>query len=127
MADKFSVTITRASKDLTRAEQIKLTTLNDSVGLDTMLRDATNPVVVDVDYYAILHIDNPNGKNGPVSYNKIVIVDEDGTKYITGSSVFIREFTTLSDLVEGEPFSIRVLRKPTKSDPTRHYLTCMIA
>ena len=58
--------------------------------------------------------------------NNVVIVDEDGTSYLTGSENFMANFLSIAEEMEGEPFEVEVYRKPSKNFNGKDFLTCKL-
>lgn len=122
----YKANITFASKELTGKEKVMLKDLTNAVSLD----DATEgnaPLVVDLDYYALIHIHNERSEKNK-EYDVCVIVDKSGTKYRTGSVGFR---TSLEEIVEdmadtGEEWSLSVYRMPSKNYKGKSFITCSV-
>ena len=123
----YEVTITESSKDLTTREKIKLKDLSICKPLD-QLTAKDDVVIINVDYYVEMSVHNEKAREK--DYDKIVIVDKDGTRYITGSDAFRRSLTDIADdLAEAgelDDFKIRVYRKPSKNYAGKDFLTCSL-
>lgn len=123
----YEVTITESSKDLTTREKIKLKDLSICKQLDQLTAE-DDVVIIDVDYYVEFAVHNEKARDK--DYTKIVIVDKDGTRYITGSDTFRRSLTDIADdLAEAgelDDFKIRVYRKPSKNYAGKDFLTCSL-
>ena len=81
----YKANITFASKELTGKEKVMLKDLTNAISLDDAT-DGNAPLVVDLDYYALIHIHNEHSENK--EYDVCVIVNKAGTKYRTGSESF---------------------------------------
>lgn len=123
----YKVEIAHSTKELTVREKIRIKDLSNAIQLD----DATQPegnVVIDFDYYVILKVHNEFSKDDK-DYNKYVIVDKGGNKFVTGSESFM---TSLEGIVDemadaGETdFEIEVYRKDSKNYTGKQFLTCTI-
>ena len=123
----YEVTITDSSKDLTTREKIKLNDLSICKQLDQLTAE-DDVVIIDVDYYVEFAVHNEKARDK--DYKKIVIVDKDGTRYITGSDTFRRSLVDIADdLAEAgelDDFKIRVYRKPSKNYAGKDFLTCSL-
>lgn len=120
----YSVTISETSKELTARDRVAVKDTTNAVSLD----DATkgSPLLIDLDYYVVLDVHNE--KSEDKDYRKYVVVDKEGTKYVTGSESF---FSSLTEIVEemagsGEDFQVEVYRKPSKNYKGKEFLTCSI-
>lgn len=120
----YSVKIRETSRELTAKERVMLKDTSDAVKLDTVTTDA--PVLIDVDMYAILDIHNEKSDNK--DYANYLVVDKDGTKYVTGSysfwSSFINIYTEMS--TSDEPYNIKVYKLPSKNRQGKDFITCSI-
>jgi len=121
----YKATITFASKELTGKEKVMLKDLTNAISLDDAT-DGNAPLVVDLDYYALIHIHNERSENK--EYDVCVAVDKTGTKYRTGSESFR---TSLEEIVEdmadtGEEWSLSVYRMPSKNYKGKSFITCSV-
>lgn len=122
----YKANITFASKELTGKEKVMLKDLTNAVSLDDAT-DGNAPLVVDLDYYALIHIHNERSEKNK-EYDLCVIVDKSGTKYRTGSVSFR---TSLEEIVEdmadtGEEWSLSVYRMPSKNYKGKSFITCSV-
>lgn len=124
--DNYTVEIEEASKDLTGKEKIQIKDTTDCEHLDTLTENGES-VIIDVDYYAVLHIHNDFAQNDK-DYSNFIIVDKDGTRYSTGSESFWLHFESLyKDMAgESEPWKLKVFRKASKKRPGKSFITCSI-
>ena len=120
----FSVKIKEASKDLTAKERIAIKDTTNAVKLDKATTEGN--VTIDPAYFAVLSVHND--KATPPDYNNYVLVDSDGTKYVTGSQSFWNAFMDIYTEMEGEDevYSIEVYRAPSKNYAGKDFLTCTI-
>lgn len=123
----YKVEIVHSTKELTVREKIRIKDLSNATQLD----EATQPegnFVIDFDYYVILKVHNEFSKDDK-DYNKYVIVDKGGNKFVTGSKSLM---TSLEEIVDemtdaGETdFEIEVYRKDSKNYTGKQFLTCTI-
>lgn len=123
----YKVEIAHSTKELTVREKIRIKDLSNAIQLD----DATQPegnVVIDFDYYVILNVHNEFSKDDK-DYNKYVIVDKGGNKFVTGSESFMSSLEGIVDEMAdaGETdFEIEVYRKDSKNYTGKQFLTCTI-
>lgn len=123
----YKVEIAHSTKDLTVREKIRIKDLDNVIQLDDATQQEGN-IVIDFDYYVILKVHNEFSKDDK-DYNKYVIVDKGGNKFVTGSESFM---TSLEGIVDemvdaGETdFEIEVYRKDSKNYTGKQFLTCTI-
>lgn len=123
----YKVEIAHSTKELTVREKIRIKDLSNAIQLDEATQQEGN-VVIDFDYYVILKVHNEFSKDEK-DYNKFVIVDKGGNKFVTGSESFM---TSLEEIVDemadaGETdFEIAVYRKDSKNYTGKQFLTCTI-
>lgn len=120
----YSASIKEASRELTAKERIMLKDTTSAVKLDqaTQVED----IHISVDSYAILNIHND--KATPTDYENYIILDRNGTKYVTGSQSFWNAFMDIFTEMENETeeWSIRVYRHPSKNYSGKDFITCAI-
>ncbi len=123
----YKATILSSSKSLTAKEKILLKDTSDAIKLDAFTAEH-GEVVIKPAFYATLAIHNE--KSSTPDYTKYIIVDEDGTKYTTGSEAFWSAFRDIVDEMadsgEDEEYAIRVYRLPSKNYTGKDFLTCSI-
>nr|DAW38128.1 MAG TPA: ssDNA binding protein [Caudoviricetes sp.] len=123
----YKVEIVHSTKELTVREKIRIKDLSNVIQLDDATQQEGN-IVIDFDYYVILKVHNEFSKDDK-DYNKYVIVDKSGNKFVTGSESFM---TSLEGIVDemadaGETdFEIEVYRKDSKNYTGKQFLTCTI-
>jgi hypothetical protein len=123
----YKVEIAHSTKELTVREKIRIKDISNAIQLDDATQQEGN-IVIDFDYYVILKVHNEFSKDDK-DYNKYVIVDKSGNKFVTGSESFM---TSLEGIVDemaeaGETdFEIAVYRKDSKNYTGKQFLTCTI-
>lgn len=119
----FKVTIIDGSKEFTAREKIKVKDTSAMVLLNDAVK--TGDVIIDVDGFAVLSVENPKAESG--EYTQTVLIDKNGTYYVTGShslhDSFIDIYADMKD--EQEPWSLRVYTKPSKNF-SGNFITCTI-
>jgi hypothetical protein len=120
----FSVSIRETSREISSKERVKLKDTTNAVKLDTATQEGN--VIINPDMYAILDIHNENGDDK--DYVNYVVIDVDGTKYVTGSQSFWNSFMDIYSEMENETeeWSIEVYRMPSKNRPGKDFITCSI-
>ena len=120
----YSASIKESSRELTAKERIMLKDTTSAVKLDqaTQVED----IHISVDSYAILNIHND--KATPTDYENYIILDKNGTKYVTGSRSFWNAFMDIFTEIENESeeWSIRLYRHPSKNYSGKDFITCAI-
>lgn len=120
----YSVTISETSKELTARARVAVKDTTNAVALDDATKGSS--LLINLDYYVVLDVHNE--KSEDKDYRKYVVVDKEGTKYVTGSESF---FSSLVEIVNemagsGEDFQVEVYRKPSKNYKGKEFLTCSI-
>ena len=120
----YKVTVRYASLDnLSARERIMLKDTSDCVSLDSATTDGI--VTLKPEFYAVLDVHNEDAK-GDKDYTQYIVVDADGTKYITGSESFYSSFIDIAEEMDNEPYEIKVYRKPSKNYSGKDFITCSI-
>lgn len=122
----YKATISYATKELEPKEKIMYKDTTNCVSLDTVTQ-GTDGIVIDVDFAVVLNVHNEKSDNK--DYTKYIIVDKDGTRYITGSESFWSAFENIYDeLADAEikDFQIKAYRLPSKNYAGRDFLTCAL-
>lgn len=120
----YSVSIAQASKELSAKERIQLKDTTSALKLDEVTQ--TEAVVIHPAMYAELDIHNEMSDNK--DYKNYIIVDGDGTKYVTGSDSFWTSFMDIAREMENEneEWAIKVYRMPSKNYKGKEFITCSI-
>lgn len=120
----YSVDIVESNKQLTAKERIKVKDTTSAIRLD----EATQCEAIDInpDTYAVLHIHNEKSDN--TDYTTYIVIDKDGTKYVTGSESFWSSFMNIYEEMDGEQeeWGIKVYRAPSKNYKGKDFITCTI-
>lgn len=123
----YTVTIAESSRELTAKERIALKDTTAAIHLDAETSDAGDAgVIINVDAYVVLNIHND--KSDDKDYNNYIILDKDGTTYVTGSesfwNAFMNIYTEMQD--EDEEWAIKAYRRPSKNYKGKDFITCSI-
>ena len=128
MNANYSVQILSTSKELTHKQRVALKTGNDAISLDQATQE--QDITISPDYYAELEVHNE--KSEDKDYTSFIIVDKNGTSYVTGSQSFISSFKAIFDEMENydgdtEDYEIIVFRKESKNYKGKTFITCRLA
>ena len=120
----YSVSIAKASKELSAKERIQLKDTTSALKLDEVTQ--TEAIIIKPSMYAELDIHNEMSDN--VDYKNYILVDIDGTKYVTGSESFWTSFMDIAREMENETeeWAIKVYRMPSKNYKGKEFITCSI-
>lgn len=121
MSATFTVKIREASKELSAYDRVKYKGLTDAIRLDEA---ANEGVEITPDFYVILDIHNDKGN--PPDYVNYVIVDKDGTKYVTGSASFWNAFMEIHEELEGSDYTIKAYKCDSKNYKDKQFITCSL-
>lgn len=120
----YSVSIAKASRELTAKERIQLKDTTDALKLDEVTQ--TEAIIIKPMLYAELDIHNEMSDNK--DYKNYIVVDEAGQKYVTGSDSFWTSFMDIAREMENETeeWAIKVYRMPSKNYKGKEFITCSI-
>lgn len=120
----YSVEIVETSKNLSAKERVRIKDTTDAIKLDEATQESA--IIINPDMYAVLNIHNEKSDN--VDYKNYIVVDKDGTKYVTGSESFWSSFMNIYDEMDGEQeeWGIKVYRAPSKNYKGKDFITCSI-
>lgn len=123
----YSVKIAEISKEVTAKQRVMLKDTSNAIKLDAVITNNDEKVVINPDYYAVLNIHNEKSDTNK-DYNNYMIVDKDGTKYITGSPSFWDSFNEIYEEMKDvdEDYSIEVYKMDSKNYKGKKFLTCSI-
>lgn len=128
----FTSKIVFASKELTAKERIMLKDTSDARKIDEELESA-DALLINPDWYAQLEVHNEKSKMKDKDYTQYIIVDKDGTRYLTGSESFWKQFRDILDEIEeaeeaGEKidWSLKAFRKESSNFEGKYFITCSI-
>ena len=127
----FSAKIIETTHELTAREKIFMKDTTNANKIDDILDECKENnerfIITPVDY-VILEVHNEKSKDRK-DYNNYVIIDKDGTKYITGSPSFWNSFKEIWDEMRAESdeeFEIEIYKKPSKNYSGKDFITCSI-
>ena len=120
----YSVTIKETSKNLTAKERIAIKDTTSAVKLDEATQ--VENVTINPGMFAVLSIHNDKSDNP--DYENYIVVDKNGTKYVTGSQSFWTSFMDIWTEMENEDedWSVLVYRHPSKNYKGKDFITCAI-
>lgn len=121
----YAVTIKETSKQLSAKQRIAIKDTTNAMKLDEATANAEN-VLIYPEMWAVLAIHNE--KSDDVDYENYVLVDKDGTKYVTGSKSFWASFMDIYREMENEDeeWGIKVYRMESKNYKGKQFITCSI-
>ena len=96
------------------------------IALDEAVNAETSRLMIDVSGYVVASVHNEKSDN--VDYEKYIIIDKDGQRYITGSQPFFSSFKEIWDEMEGEneDWGITVYKRESNNYKGKEFLTCTI-
>lgn len=123
----YSVKIRESSKELSAKERIALKDTTNCISIDSET-EANGKLIIDYSFHVILDIHNEKSDNK--DYTKIVVVDKDGNKFVTGSNSFIDSLTDIVDEMvdagEGDNITIECYRRESNNYKGKTFITCSI-
>lgn len=124
MANNYRVTIRETSiENMTARDRIAMKDTSNAVSIDEATTE--NSLIISPVNYAILDVENDASPDK--AYVKYVIVDNAGTKYVTGSQSFWRSFIDIFEEMKNEgEFQLEIFKRPSKNYQGKYFLTCSI-
>jgi len=119
----YTSEIVKCNKELTKKERVMYKNASDAIRLDAATEKGS--VVITPTIWMELSVHNDKSKNNP-DYSQYIIVDKDGTAYLTGSENLMANFYSIAEEMEGEEFEVEVYRKPSKNYSGKEFLTCKL-
>ena len=120
----YSVSIKETSRNLTAKERIAIKDTTSAVKLDEATQ--VESVTINPSMYAVLSIHNDKSDNP--DYENYIVVDKNGTNFVTGSQSFWTSFIDIWVEMENEDeeWSVLVYRHPSKNYKGKEFITCAI-
>lgn len=121
----YSVAIESVSKELSAKERIQFKDTTSALKLDEVTQQGA--IIITPSIYGVLNVHNEKSDN--VEYKNYIIIDEEnGEKYVTGSNSFWTSFMDIANEMkdETEPWSIKAYRVPSKNYKGKDFITCSI-
>lgn len=121
----YSVAIEESSMELNARAKIILKDTSDAKKLDIVL-ETEESITISPRDYAILAIHND--KADDTDYKNYLIIAQDGTKFVTGSTSFWNSFINIFKEMkaEGEDFEVKVYKLPSKNYAGKSFITCSL-
>lgn len=122
----YSAEIIRSNKELSAKERLIMKDTTACTQLDEVVQLGGEKLLVTPDTVALISVHNEKSKDKK-DYEKLVIVDKNGERYVTGSESFARTFFDIADEMGDEEYSILVFKKESKNYAGKGFLTCTVA
>lgn len=123
----YSVNISFISKDIPAKDRVKLKDTTNAISLDDATQE-NGSVIISPAFYAVLSVHNE--KSDDKDYEKFVVVDRGGNKYVTGSKSFITAFKDIAkdmdELAPDEEYEIEVYRRESANYKGKTFITCSL-
>ena len=123
----YKATVVASNRELTTREKIKFKDFTDMTRLDEVVTE-DQALLIDVDLYVTVQVHNE--KNDPPDYDKYVIVDKNGTCYVTSSESLLTSISDIEDELKDERdenFTIKIFKRPSKNYKGKFFLACSLA
>ena len=122
----YSVSIENASKELRKKERVMLKDTSDALKLDDVIQGES--IIINPDYWVMLMVHNEKSDN--VDYPVYLIVDKNGTKYVTGSEAFWTTFSDIWDEMtedgDEEEWQLKCYKLDSKNFKGKQFITCSV-
>ena len=128
---EYTVKIAKSSMEhITAREELMLKSTTGGMAIDETLASLDgNALIIQPMDYAVLEIHNEKVKEGEnTDYTKYIILDKEGTKYVTSSENFMNTFIDIYETMKnsGEDYAIKIFRKESKNYKGKYFITCEI-
>lgn len=128
---EYTVKIAKSSMEhITAREELMLKSTTGGTAIDETLASLDgNALIIHPLDYAVLEIHNEKVKEGEnTDYTKYIILDKDGTKYVTASENFMNTFIDIFETMKNsdEDYAVKVFRKESKNYKGKYFITCEI-
>ena len=123
----YKAIIAGSSEGLTPIELIKLKDRTNAISLDEVVQP-DQPLNIKPKGWVVLSIHNEKSDNK--DYNNYLIIDEEGTTYVTGSESFWSSFNGIIDDLQQygiEDYTLSICKRKSKNYSGKHFLTCTLA
>ena len=119
----FSISIKETSANLDARTRVMYKDTTNAIKLDEVA--TFDNVSIHPADYAILSVHNEKSDNK--DYELYLIIDKDGTKYVTGSPSFWNAFMNIYDEMHSEAdWTITVYKRDSKNYKGKQFLTCSL-
>ena len=121
-----NTTFTFTSKELNARERIQLKDRSNAINIGSLVDGAENLPVIDIDYFAVLHIE-PDGEDKE-PFDSYIFIDKNGAKYTTSSPSFWNAFFNIHQelIADGiEEMTIECYKAPCQNRQGS-YLACRL-
>lgn len=120
----YIATIHEASFELSARDRIRFKDMSNSASLDELTNEAEF-IIHNPKGYVI--VDITNDAVDPPEYTKIVVIDDNGASFSTGSDSFIRSFVDIFKEMEGEgEYDIVVSKHESKNYKGKGFIKASI-
>lgn len=121
---KYEVTITSTSRDMSAKERMMAKDFANAISLIEVVKEGS--IVIDPDCVVMCKVHNEMSDNK--EYEKCVILDKSGKKFITGSPTFINAIEGIMQEMKGceEPYKIEVTSHESSKYKGKTFLTCSV-
>lgn len=124
----YTTTIIESSMELTPKERVKMKDTSNCLKLDEIVPASGEEFIVTPAGFVVLRVENPNNTKGNTEYEVFVLVDTQGTKYVTGSESFMDAFLEIFNELKDETdsYEIAIYRRPSKNFSGKTFITCSV-
>lgn len=122
---EYSAEIIASNKELSAKERLILKDTTACKQLDDLVQMGGEKLLIAPETFAQIRVHNEKSKDKK-DYDKLVIVDKNGERYVTGSDSFMRTFFDIDEEMAGEDYEILVFKKESKNYAGKGFLTCTV-
>lgn len=122
----YEVELIEGSFEPSARERLKYQDFSEMQKIDQLCEGTDDTSIIEgVAEYLLFNVHNDNSTSGNEDYSQLVIITEDGSGYVTGSTTFIRDFGTVFAIMRGDndiPFGIKIRKVPSKRYSGKYFL-----
>lgn len=124
----YKAKVVASWKELSVKEKIAYKETDSFTKLDEVVTPET-PLVISLDNYITVEVDNPKAEQ--TKYNQYIVVAGDGEVYVTSSDTFDSSISDKLDEIadaEGEmgDWQLKIYKRESKNFKGKYFLTCSI-
>lgn len=118
-----NIYVAESSKELSGRERVMFIQGSSTINKLRDLTNGGNEVIFKPADYAIINKEDPDAPDK--NSNTLVIIDDAGNMYSTGSKSAIESFKAIFEAMKGEePYEVKFLQVSSRQNPGQMYLSC---
>ena len=125
----YDIKIIESSRDFTAREKLLICHTETAKKIDEAIKTTEDSLIITPVDYALIEIHNDKFEEAnKKDYEQIIIIDDNGERFVTGSMSFIENFMniffTMKD--EDEKYQVKIYKRDSKNFKDKQFITCEI-